>query len=171
MMAASTINIGANPNVVGSLKFEGSNDIGPQIEITLTKVQFGPGGAINLIGDEYGIINLEGRVLFTGGSFGTATHPDGSLVSPTVLAYYVGQGLVSWQPDGATGYVPLGNCNVFEFEQAVERLDHWEHMSGTRTMDFSPIVQQSATVRLELDEWTAPNLQMYLLDAAEVVIP
>ena len=170
-MAASTINIGANPNVVGSLKFEGSNDIGPQIEITMTKVQFGPGGALNLIGDEYGIITLEGRVLFTGGSFGTATHPDGTLVSPTVLAYYVGTGIVSWQPEGAAEYIPLGNCNVFEFEQTAERLDHWERMSGIRSMDFSPIVQQSATVRLELDEWTAPNLQMYLLDVAAVVTP
>lgn len=167
-MATKTINIGANPNVEGSLKFEGANDIGPQLEITLTKVQFGPGAAINLIGDEYGIITLEGRVLFTGGSFGTASHPDDALVSPNVMAYYVGTGLVSWQPEGSTGFNPLGNCNVFEFEQTVERLDHFEHMSGIRTMDFSPIVQQSATIRLELDEWTAPNLQMYLLDAAVV---
>ena len=170
-MAASTINIGANPNVVGSLKFEGSNDIGPQIEITLTKVQFGPGGALNLIGDDWGLINLEGRVLFTGGSFGTVTHPDDAATSPNVGNYYIGNGLVSWQPEGDTGFVPLGNCNSFEFEQTAERLEHWEHMSGTRSMDYSPINQQSATIRLQLDEWTAANLRMYMLDAAAVVTP
>ena len=170
-MATATINIGANPEIEGSLKFVGQTDIGPKIEMILTSVQFGPAAAINLIGDEYGLIELEGRVLLVDGNFGTVTHPDDAMVSPNVLNYYVGTGVVSWQAADDTTFVELGNCNQFEFEQTVERLDHMQRMSGIRSMDYSPIVQQSATVRLQLDEWTAPNLRMYLLDAATVVTP
>jgi len=61
--------------------------------------------------------------------------------------------------------VELGNCNQFEFEPQVTRLDHWEHMTGIRSKDFSPIVQQSARCRLRLDEFTVTNLQMYMMDA------
>ena len=170
-MATATINIGASPNVEGTLKFVGQNDIGPKIEMTLTSVQFGPASAINLIGDEYGLIELVGRVLMVDGNFGTVTHPDDAMVPPNVLNYYVGTGIVSWQGAGDTTFVELGNCNQFEFEQTVERLDHFQHMTGIRSLDYSPIVQQNATVRLQLDEWTVPNLQMYLLDANAVVTP
>jgi len=170
-MATATISIGANPEIEGSLKFVGQTDIGPKIEMILTQVQFGPAAAINLIGDEYGLIELEGRALLVDGSFGTVTHPDDALVSPNVLGYYVGTGIVSWQAAGETTFIELGNCNQFEFEQTVERLDHFQHMNGIRSMDYSPIVQQSATVRLQLDEWTAVNLQMYFLDVAPVVTP
>ena len=170
-MVTATINIGANPEIEGSLKFVGQTDIGPKIEMILTSVQFGPAAAINLIGDEYGLIELEGRVLLVDGNFGTVTHPDDAMVSPNVLNYYVGTGVVSWQAADDTTFVELGNCNQFEFEQTVERLDHMQRMSGIRSMDNSPIVQQSATVRLQLDEWTAPNLRMYFLDVAAVVTP
>jgi hypothetical protein len=165
-MAVSTINIGASPEVRGSLKFEGANDIGPQITMTLTLVQFAPAAAMQMIGDEYGIIELEGEVLLQSGSFGTVSHPDDALVSPDIHAYYVGTGVLSWQPEGATGFALLGNCNQFEFEPQVTRLDHWEHMTGIRSKDFSPIVQQAARCRLRLDEFTAYNLKMFMMDGA-----
>lgn len=168
-MVATTINIGANPEVRGSLKFEGANDIGPQITMTLSLVQFAPAAALQMIGDEYGIIELEGEVLLVSGSFGTVSHPDGAMVSPTVQAYYVGTGLISWQPEGSSTYTPLGNCNQFEFEPQVTRLDHWEHMTGIRSKDFSPIVQQAARCRLRLDEFTAYNLAMFMMDNSVVV--
>ena len=168
-MATATINIGANPDIKGSLKFTGDTDIGPNITMELTEVQFGPGAALNLIGDEYGIIEITGEVLMqSDGSFGTVTHPDDTAVSPSTLNYLVGMGILEWQQEGTTGFVHLGNCNSFTFEQTVERLDHWQHMSGTRSKDFSPIVQQSTTVTLQLDEWTAANMRMYFLDAAPV---
>jgi hypothetical protein len=61
--------------------------------------------------------------------------------------------------------VLLGNCNQFEFEPQVVRLDHWEHMTGIRSKDFAPIVQQSARCRLRLDEFTANNLALYMMDS------
>jgi hypothetical protein len=169
-MATMTLNIGANPVVRGALRFTGDTDIGHNITMDLPLVQFGPGAALNLIGDEYGVIEITGEVLADDvtGSFGTITHPDDTLVSPTVLAYLVGMGTLEWQQEGATGFNPLGNCNSFTYEQTVERLDHWQHMTGIRSKDFSPIVQQSATVTMQLDEWTAANLRMYFLDAATV---
>jgi hypothetical protein len=91
-MAATTINIGANPEVRGSLKFEGANSIGPQITMTLTLVQLAPSAALNMIGDEYGLIEIQGEVLLVDGSFGTVEHPDDALASPVVDAYYVGTG-------------------------------------------------------------------------------
>jgi len=167
-MAASTINSGSNPEVRGSLKFTGANDIGPQIQMTLTLVQLAPAAALSMIGDEWGIIEIDGEVLAVGGSFGTVTHPDGAMISPTIEAYYVGTGLLDWQPEGGTTFSPLGNCNQFEFTPQIQRLDHWSHMTGIRSKDFSPIVQQSGTVRLRLDEFTAKNLAMYLLDSSLV---
>lgn len=167
-MATATINIGANPNVRGTLRFTGDTDIGPNITMELTLVQLGPGAALQLIGDEYGVIELTGDVLYTDGSFGTVTHPDDTIVSPSTLAYLIGMGILEWQPEGSTGFAHLGNCRSFTFEQTIERLDHWQHMSGTRSKDLSPIVQQSATVTMQLDEFTAANARMYLLDPAPV---
>jgi hypothetical protein len=167
-MAISTINIGASPDIRGSLKFAGANLIGPQLTVTLTLVQFAPAAVMNLIGDEWGLIELEGEVLLVSGNFGTVSHPDDTLVSPNILAYYVGTGIISWQPHGGTGYTVLGNCQQFEFEPQITRLDHWEHMTGVRSKDFAPIVQQAARCRLRLDEFTAYNLKMFMMDGGTV---
>jgi hypothetical protein len=160
-----TINIGANPDIRGTLQYTGANLIGPQIAMSLTSVIFGPAAALNFIGDEYGLIQLHGEVLFTGGSFGTITHPDSTIVAPNVNSYRVGTGTLQWQPQGTTGFHSLGNCQMLEFNQEATRLDHWEHMTGIRSKDFAPIVQQAATVTLHLDEWNAANLKLYFLDA------
>lgn len=170
-MASATINIGANPEVRGSLKFEGANDIGPQIVMTLSLVQLAPAAALSMIGDEYGIIEIDGEMLAVSGSFGTVTHPDDTMISPTVEAYYVGTGLISWQPEGSSTFTPLGNCNQFEVTPQITRLDHWSHMTGIRSKDFSPIVAQAGTVRMRLDEFTAKNLAMFLLDNSVVTGP
>jgi len=167
-MAASTLSIGTAPQQRGTLIFTGANDIGPQLVMTLTLVQFSPSGSINFIGDEYGILELTGEALADeDGSFGDIVHPDDGAVSPLVGNYYVGTGEVTWTPEATTA-VPtptarsLGNCNALEFTQEYEMLDHWNRMGGIRVKDFRPVVQQSANVRLELDEWTAENLRLAL---------
>jgi hypothetical protein len=167
-MAIATINIGASPQIRGSLQFTGANDIGPKLTMTLTLVQFAPQAALQFIGDEYGVMELEGEVLLVSGSFGTIMHPDDTIVSPSINAYYIGTGVIAWQPQGGTGFHPLGNVNQFEFEPQITRLDHWEHMTGTRSKDYSPIVQQAARCRLRLDEFTAYNLKMFMLDGGTV---
>jgi hypothetical protein len=44
-------------------------------------------------------------------------------------------------------------------------LDHWNHRGGIRKRDFRPVVQQTATVRMVMDEFTAENLRLALLAA------
>jgi hypothetical protein len=170
-MAASTLNIGTEPEKRGKLIFTGANNIGPKLTITLTSCQINPNAAINAIGDEYGLLEVTGEVLAQpDGSFGTVLHPDGSQTAPDVDNYYVGTGVVTWTPEPTTA-VPtpvardVGNVNVFEFTQAVEMLDHWNHRGGIRKRDFRPVVQQTATVRMVMDEFTAENLRLALLAA------
>jgi len=165
-MPAATLNIGLQSQISGELVFTGTNDIGPKVVITLPKVQFGPSGALGFIQDEWGVIELEGDVLAdeVTGSFGTLVHPDDAMVSPTTDAYYVGTGMITWKGEGDTTARDVGNVNVFTLTPAVERLDHWNHrVGGIRKKDFSPVVQQTLTVNMTMDEFTAKNLEMALL--------
>jgi hypothetical protein len=168
-MATSTLNIGTEPQKRGELVFTGANDIGPQLVITLPLVQFSPSAAHGFIGDAYGLLEMTGEVLADEtGSFGTVLHPDDAATSPAVGNYYVGTGVVTWKPE-ATTTVPtptardVGNVNLFEFTQTITSLDHWSHRTGIRTMDFRPVVQQQATVRMQMDEFTAENLRLAML--------
>jgi hypothetical protein len=70
-----TIDILANPVIYGSVKFVGTNDIGPQYTVILPLVKLSPSKAISLIANTWGTIDLEGDVLFDqlSGGFGTAT--------------------------------------------------------------------------------------------------
>lgn len=165
-MAASTLNIGTQAQQRGELVFTGANDIGPKLVITLPLVQFMPSGALNFISDEFGIIEVTGEVLADeDGSFGTAVHPDDASVAPDVGNYYIGTGIVTWTPEEGGTARDLGNVNVFEFTQSAEMLDHWNHRGGVRKKDFRPVTEQSATVRLEMDEWTAENLRLAMMAA------
>jgi hypothetical protein len=94
-MAAGTMNIFAQNEIVGKVKFVGGNDIGPQITMELNKVMFRPDAAIGLISDEWGQLTLQGEVLVDDtGIFGTITHPDSAMTSPLVDAY-ISTGVVS----------------------------------------------------------------------------
>lgn len=164
----ATINIGQHPDIRGSLKFTAAPAYGPAIVITLTLVQFAPAAAMQLIaaGNEIGYMELEGDVLVTGSppSFGTVTHPDGTLIAPNITNYYLGAGMLSFQKQGGSTFTELGNAPQFEFEPQVQRLEHYQSMSGVRSKDFSPIAQQSARCRLRLEELTAYNMAMYFMD-------
>src|SRR6185436_10719651 len=170
-MAAVTLDIGLQSQIIGELVFTGTNDIGPQVIITLPVVQFGPSGAIGFIQDDWGQLELTGDVLAdtTTGSFGTITHPDDAMVSPTTDAYYVGTGIITWKGEDDLTARDVGNVNVFELTPAVERLDHWNHrVGGIRKKDFSPVVQQTLEVHMIMDEFTAENLKMALLASVSV---
>ena len=53
------------------VKFTGQNEVGPQFEWILYKVDFIPGGQFQFISDEWNTIELTGNVLSVGGEFGT----------------------------------------------------------------------------------------------------
>jgi len=68
------IDVFANPVIYGSVKFVGTNDIGPNWLVTFPLVKLSPNKALSLIGNTWGEISLDGDVLFdqTLGTFGTA---------------------------------------------------------------------------------------------------
>jgi hypothetical protein len=70
-----TIEVFANPVIYASVKFVGTNDIGPIWTVTFPLVKLSPSKALSLIGNQWGTIDLEGDVLFDhdSGAFGTAT--------------------------------------------------------------------------------------------------
>ena len=66
----------------GELKYEGTNEIGPQMDIDLFRVVFKPGKSLNPISDEWGNIEVEGEALANDlGKFGTWTVRE-QVVSP-----------------------------------------------------------------------------------------
>ena len=60
-------------SVAGSVKFSGTNDVGPKYEWIFSLVDFIPSSAISLISDEWGTIELTGECAAVNGSFGTVT--------------------------------------------------------------------------------------------------
>lgn len=84
------------------------------------------------------------------------------LASPNVLNYAVLKGIVHFTPEGGVRR-DLGNCTQFDFEPAVETLDHFSSRTGVRSKDFSVTLEKSATVTITLDEITLKNLQMALM--------
>ncbi|MES2845639.1 MAG: hypothetical protein V4747_11470 [Pseudomonadota bacterium] len=63
--------------VEGVLRYTGTNEVGPQLDVELLNVSFSPSGSLNLLGDEWGQMELSGECLVDGtGSFGTVTVRD-----------------------------------------------------------------------------------------------
>ena len=70
----SVVDIFSRNAFEGELKYEGTNEIGPQMDIDLFKVAFKPGKSLNPISDEWGNIEIEGEALANDlGKFGTWT--------------------------------------------------------------------------------------------------
>lgn len=69
----TTLDIFSNNAIDGALEFIGSNEIGSRYKVELPKVSFIPSGSLGFITDEWGQIELNGKVLLDAGSFGTVT--------------------------------------------------------------------------------------------------
>jgi hypothetical protein len=70
----TVVDIFSRNSLEGELKYEGTNEIGPQMDINLFKVAFKPGKSLNPISDEWGNIEIEGEALANDlGKFGTWT--------------------------------------------------------------------------------------------------
>lgn len=72
-LSGSTNNILDLANLTGQLVFTGTNDVGPKKIMTLPNVILFPNAKIDLIGEQWGELELQGLVLGdpTTGSFGT----------------------------------------------------------------------------------------------------
>lgn len=163
MATPITMEILEKSELFGSLKFVGSNAVGPQITMVLTRVMISPSAVLEMIGDQYGNLTLDGEVLVVNGSFGQVTHPDSGIVAPDVESYYVGKGIVSWQADGDTEYRDLGDVPSFKFTPTVKRLDHYSSRLGVKSKDRSVVLEKSAVVSITMDEWNAANMALVLM--------
>ncbi len=93
-------------SVERQLKFEGTNDFGPRVEIILPHVFMLCKNALELIGEDWNTMVLSGNILRANpptGIFGTFRYLDtatGSapLTAPNTLNYMIGKGLVSTAP-------------------------------------------------------------------------
>jgi hypothetical protein len=70
-----TIDIFSSPVIYGAVKFVGTNDIGPVWTVNFPLVKLSPAKALGLIANTWGVIDLDGDVLFDQNTqtFGTAT--------------------------------------------------------------------------------------------------
>lgn len=166
-MPAATLQILSRSEFFGTLKFVGDPGAGPGGTMTLTRVQLAPSGSTGWITEEWGKIEVEGEVLSVAGDYGTYLHPDDGLVSPDTDGYYLGAGVVSWQPEGEVGFRDVGNVTAFETEPQVERLAHFQRRSGMRSKDLSVVTQVGMIVKFTMEEYTVENLRFALL--ADVV--
>lgn len=158
------MNILQAPQLLGSLQFVGANSVGPKITMILTSVLLTPAKALAMIGDNWGEIDLDGEALADEtGSFGTLAEAGAAVASPNVGNYYIGKGIVSWQAQGAGGYVDLGNVSKFEFQPEIKTLPHFSSRFGTKTKDLEIVLEKSAKVTMTMDEWTIANLQLFLM--------
>ena len=82
--------------------------------------------------------------------------------SPSTLNYFLGKGTISWTPDGGAQRF-LGNAPEIEITPEIETLEHFSSQSGTRKKDREVVLTQSLSLRIVLDEITAPNLQLLLM--------
>lgn len=72
--AEEAIDIFANPVIYGAVKFVGTNDVGPRWNVDFPLVKIAPAKAVALIGNTWGVADLEGDVLYDTltQTFGTA---------------------------------------------------------------------------------------------------
>lgn len=166
-MALGTFNVFEDSEIIGKVKFEGANDIGPQLIMELNKVMFRPASAVGLIQDEWGQLTITGEVLVDDtGVFGTLTHPDTGMVSPIVDAYYIGKGVVSIQLEADVAYRDIGNVPTFEFTPDIQTLAHFSSRYGVRAKDLEVVTEKNASLNIVMDEFTAENLRLTLMGGA-----
>ncbi|MEJ6845086.1 hypothetical protein V3589_02535 [Sinorhizobium fredii] len=87
--------------------------------------------------------------------------------SPDTLNYFIGKGICYFTPTGGAER-DLGNAPEVEITPATEKLDHFSSRTGTRTKDRSVTIEKAVTLRIVLEEITADNLALLLLDKTPV---
>jgi len=84
-------------------------------------------------------------------------------VSPNTENYMYGKGELFFKPDGATGYMHLGNCPAFSISVELEKAEHYSSMAGTREKDLSKVTQKTASSSITLEEFSVQNMNLVLM--------
>lgn len=163
----ATINILSTPQLTGALTFVGQNSVGPKLTVNLPNVQISPGKDLEFIEDKLGDIDIKGEVLADeDGLFGTID-TDGDEASPSINNVYIGKGILSFNG------TDLGNCMKFSIKVDAKEIPRWNHrgdglgsLGGVKKKDANFVNEVSAVVSFTLDEYSAFNLQLMVLDLA-----
>ncbi len=83
--------------------------------------------------------------------------------SPSILNYYIGTGILSWQAGGAGAYRDLGNAPSFQMKPTLTKIEHNSSRDGSRSVDRTLVTAQKIEVTIELEEITPANLAMAFL--------
>lgn len=86
-----------------------------------------------------------------------------AIASPNPLNYAIGKGNCFIRLDGELDFRHVGNVPEFEFTPEIEKLDHFESMSGVKSKDRSVTLSKSGTLRMVMEEITAENMAIALL--------
>jgi hypothetical protein len=86
--------------------------------------------------------------------------------SPNVDNYFLGKGVVYWMGTDDTAYRDVGNCPTFEFTPAIDEIQHYSARGGVKTLDRTIVTQQTATLKLVLEEFTSANQALAFMSGA-----
>lgn len=86
-------------------------------------------------------------------------------VSPSTTNYFQGTGYLKWTPTGGTQR-DLGNVVECEITPTVDKLEHKSKRTGSAKTDKTIYRNQAATIRVVLDEITAKNLALIMMDSS-----
>ena len=82
--------------------------------------------------------------------------------SPNVLNLQVGKGIVSFKRAGDADYRDLGNVTSFAITPENETLEHFSSREGIKKRDVLIVIQQKATVKINMEEFTSKNIALML---------
>lgn len=83
--------------------------------------------------------------------------------APNTDNYFIGKGIVTFKPTGASQFYDLGNVPEFEFTPSTEVLEHFSSREGVRKRDKTVTLETGGEIRIVMEELTAKNLAMLLL--------
>lgn len=83
--------------------------------------------------------------------------------SPSVLNYFIGTGVLTWQAGGVGDFVDLGNAPSFKTKPTLTKIEHNSSRDGSRSVDRTLVSGQKIEVNITLEEITPHNLAMAFL--------
>ena len=85
------------------------------------------------------------------------------VLAPNTANYVVGKGFLIFRPVGEEDFFHLGNVPSYVFTPAVEKLEHYSSMAGTKEKDATIVTQKTGTVKVTMEELTARNVALMLM--------
>lgn len=84
-------------------------------------------------------------------------------LGPSTDNLVIGKGFLIFKPEGESDFFHLGNVPNFVFTPAVEKIEHFSSMQGTKEKDKVIITQKTGTVKITMEEFTKRNLALMLM--------